>query len=148
VVAPRERRAAKVIVVDGTGSVLLFRGGDLGRPADSTWWFPPGGGVDEGETAEQAAIRELREETGLEVQDVGPPIATRRAQFDFEGISYDLDEVNFLLRVDRFELDETGWSEAERRAIVEHHWWSQEELAATAETVYPEGRLSMLRERA
>jgi 8-oxo-dGTP pyrophosphatase MutT (NUDIX family) len=45
---------------------LLLRSRLTRRPL---WEFPKGG-VDEGETLEQAALRELREETGLAVDDV------------------------------------------------------------------------------
>jgi len=92
-------------VVDAAGDVLLFLGRDPDRPDEGTWWFPPGGGVEADETDEQAALRELREETGLLVGDVGPPIATRQATFAFEGQLLDSDEVYFLIRVDRFELE-------------------------------------------
>lgn len=44
------------------GEVLLQRRGDFGK-----WGFP-GGAVELGETPEQAAIREVKEETGLVVE--------------------------------------------------------------------------------
>ncbi len=47
------------IVVDGDGRVALHRHRRLGV------WLQPGGHVDAGETCEEAALREVREETGL-----------------------------------------------------------------------------------
>jgi 8-oxo-dGTP diphosphatase len=53
----------RLIVLDASGRVLILR-----RAADSTdggRWCLPGGKIDYGDTVEQAAVRELQEETGL-----------------------------------------------------------------------------------
>lgn len=49
----------RVIARDEAGRVMLVRHTYL-----DGWWLP-GGGVDRGETVHEAAVRELREETGL-----------------------------------------------------------------------------------
>jgi 8-oxo-dGTP pyrophosphatase MutT (NUDIX family) len=133
-----DRLAARVFLVDREGSVLLLRGRDPNRPEDGWWWLTPGGGIDDGETAEEAARREVREETGLVVRELGDVVFRRDVQFDFEGVRYHQREQFFCVRCERFAIDDSGWTDVERRSMAEHRWWTQAELAATDETVYPE----------
>jgi 8-oxo-dGTP pyrophosphatase MutT (NUDIX family) len=56
----RDFTATTFVVQDGCTLLLLHR--KLGK------WFPPGGHIDPHELPDQAAIREVQEETGLEVE--------------------------------------------------------------------------------
>lgn len=58
--------AADVVIEDAAGSVLLIR-----RRNPPHGWAIPGGFVDYGETLEEAARREMQEETGLDVVLIG-----------------------------------------------------------------------------
>lgn len=57
--------SASAIVTDEQGRILLV------KRRDNTLWALPGGGHDIGETIEQTAIREVKEETGLDVEITG-----------------------------------------------------------------------------
>jgi 8-oxo-dGTP pyrophosphatase MutT (NUDIX family) len=134
----RERNAARVVLV-ADGRVLLQHGFDPGRSEAGTWWITPGGGVNEGESVEEAAVREVLEETGLHLSpaQLGPVMATRVAYFDFDGRRFRQSESFFAVHVETFTPEHHGWDEVEQRALLDHRWWSVAELRATDETVYP-----------
>jgi len=137
-VTPTVRHAARVLVIDNDGCVLLFRGFDPARPEAGDWWFTPGGGIDGDESVADAARRELYEETGLAIDDLGPELFESRIIFEFEGKEFDQFERFFCVRTPRFDLTHAGFEPHERRSVLEHRWWSGPELAATAETIYPQ----------
>ena len=133
-----ERNAARVVLV-ADGRVLLQQGFDPGRPEAGTWWITPGGGLNNAETVEDAAVREVLEETGLHLSpaQLGPVIATRVAHFEFDGRQFRQSESFFAVHVEAFATQHHGWDEVEQRALLDHRWWSVDELRATDEAVYP-----------
>ena len=66
----RPEPAVGAVVFDDQGRILLIR---RGRGAYAGRWAVPGGRQRMGETMQEAARREVAEETGLDVE-VGPPI--------------------------------------------------------------------------
>jgi 8-oxo-dGTP diphosphatase len=59
------RPAAAVALFDGDGRILLL------RRKDNDKWTMPGGTMDFGESLGQCAIREVREETGFDIEVTG-----------------------------------------------------------------------------
>ena len=57
----------RVIVMDDDNRILMVKH----EHPERTVWMVPGGGIEEGESSAQAAVREVREETGLQVETTG-----------------------------------------------------------------------------
>ena len=72
------RTAARVLVVTRDADMLLLVGHDAANP-DHTWVFTPGGGLRPGEDPRAGAVRELAEESGIDVApvDLEGPVAHR-----------------------------------------------------------------------
>ena len=55
------------LIYDDQGNILLVKN----RKGNSFYWGLPGGGVESGETLEEAVVREVREETGFTIEVAG-----------------------------------------------------------------------------
>jgi 8-oxo-dGTP pyrophosphatase MutT (NUDIX family) len=140
------RRVARVVLLDPEDRILLLHGHEPDDPADD-WWFTPGGGVEGDETREEAALRELAEETGITAADaeLGPVLWRRMCSFPFAGRRWNQDEWYYLARTRRTATEALGLTELERRSVCGARWWTCEELTRARETVYPKKLAGLLR---
>ncbi|WP_372434918.1 MULTISPECIES: NUDIX hydrolase [Cellulomonas] len=142
------RRAARVILLDEHDRVLLVRGHDVDLP-ERSWWFTVGGGIDAGETSRQAAVREVREETGIVLapDELVGPVYTRSALFDFAARTCRQDEDLYLARVPATDLVTTrdGWTAVELDVLDELRWWDLDELDRVTIEVFPAGLPELVR---
>jgi 8-oxo-dGTP pyrophosphatase MutT (NUDIX family) len=141
---PTPRRAARLLLVDPEQRVLLLK---LVHPDRGTvWWTTPGGGLNPGETHQQAAQRELQEEVGLRDATIGPALWRNQRYFRQRGQVFFQEEMFFLARVEPFEVDMSGRDVNERENQVDHRWWTLDEIRASTENIYPRGLATLLAE--
>ena len=142
------RHSARVLLLDDDGKVLLFRClRDVNDPAAGYLWCTPGGGVEPGESASEAAARELAEETGVACApaELGEAVAVSSGYANVGWTSGVFRNDFFVLRRSAPTIDTSGLSVGmERDSFAEYRWWAADELAATTDTVDPRNLAALI----
>ncbi|MFK7789556.1 MAG: NUDIX hydrolase [Phycisphaeraceae bacterium] len=136
-----DRHAARVVLLDRHERILLFRCQEPGE--ERAFWITPGGGLEGDETHEQAAKRELYEETGLANVALSPCIWQRSHTFPWLGKTYRQHERFFLVQIESHTVDIGAHTEDEKLALTEYRWWSTTDIKQATETFFAPSRLGV-----
>jgi 8-oxo-dGTP pyrophosphatase MutT (NUDIX family) len=144
------RDIARALVFDPAGRLLLIayeaqRDVDPARPGLRAFWFMPGGGIEDGETPEEALRRELSEEIGVENAALGPWVAHCEGPFAFFAKPRFAKESYAVVRLPSDAVDTARLAETEDNPVLGVKWWDVMDLAATEDVVEPRGLAALAR---
>ena len=136
----RTRNVARIVAINPANEVLLLqyrhdRSLDPEKPELREYWVPPGGGLHSGESFEDAAMRELEEETGMQPSSVGSWVWTRRVNLRYQAEDWLQVERYFVVRVSPPDTLRNSTAEEE---IADIQWWSLESLRESDAVFFPE----------
>jgi len=136
-----ERPSARLILLDPQDRLFLFKVHnpavyDPADPFRDPFWVMIGGLVDPGEEYAEAAIREAREETAIDVKDVRWVWSRERVmQWRYKLVLHR--ERFFFARSGTTAVDTSGLDEREQSWTLGHRWWSADEITGSSERFEP-----------
>ncbi|MET9001745.1 NUDIX domain-containing protein [Amycolatopsis sp. NPDC004169] len=134
---PPLRVGARVLLLNAADEVLLIHARDPDDPGHH-WWELPAGGQDTGEQLEDTARREIAEETGLVVDEIGRKLWTRESRFTYRGREHHRIDHVYLARTDHTApRTTTRHTTNERAGLIERRWWSAAAISSCHDKLLP-----------
>ena len=139
------RKSSRALLLNKRNQLFLFRYTFDFFAEKESIWITPGGGLDDGESFEDALKRELFEELGIRLSELAPYVFYRTPLYELKnGEAVRSEERFYLVNCDDETFSYDGWSESETKRMTVGKWWSIEEIKKSEEKFFSEDIIGIL----
>jgi 8-oxo-dGTP pyrophosphatase MutT (NUDIX family) len=138
------RNSVKVLLLNDKNELLLMCAEDpatttVGGEYHGRFWFPIGGEVESGESIQEAALREIYEETGIKEEEVelGPIVWYGEFDLVLGGTLTHLKQIFIVAKTKKTNIALSKPTEWEKTVVKKIAWFSYEEIKNSDEVIYP-----------
>lgn len=138
------RNSVKVLLLNEHSELLLMCADDpkttsIDGKYHGRFWFTVGGKIENGETLEQAALREIKEETGIAENEVslGPVVWFGEFDLILDGTLTHLKQTFIVAKTKKHKVALTSPTDWEKETIKGLAWFSLEKIQNCTEIIYP-----------
>jgi 8-oxo-dGTP pyrophosphatase MutT (NUDIX family) len=144
------RHTARALLFDPADRLLLIqyeaaRDLDGRAPGDRLFWYTPGGGIDPGETPEEACARELFEEVGLKDARIGRYVAHWEGPLTLFRIPTFTHARFFIVRAPDDRIDTKDLQATENDPVTDVRWHDLHSLEKIERSIVPTGLVALVR---
>ena len=138
------RKSINILLLNEENELLLMHADDPSTTSPDgvyhgPFWFPVGGKIEEGESVQEAAIRELHEETGIAPEDVELGPIVWHGEFDLIlcGTMQRLNQRFLVAKTTQNTISHANLTREEQAVIKKAAWFSLEKLKNCPEVIFP-----------
>lgn len=137
------RNSVKILLLNNNEILLMCADDPTTRSIYGKYygkfWFPIGGEIEDGETVEQAAIREIYEETGIEKKDIELKSIVWFGEFDLilSGVKTRIKEKFIVAKTKNNNVFLNHLDEWEKKVVKEIRWFSIDKIKNSKEVIFP-----------
>ena len=138
------RKAVRVLLLNDKNELLLmcienFDISTTKGKKNKRFWYTTGGGIEAGEAIEQAALREIFEETGIEKNRIklGPVVWHSNVDLMFKGKLTRLDESFIVARTISQNVALHKPTENEKQVVKKLQWFSLDDIKKSSDVIFP-----------